>query len=302
MPIKGPRDHRAQKALTYTLFLALPVTFFLTAYVYAVGYTGFVSLHSWDGISPTMRFVGLDNYGSLMGQSRFWHAVANNLKWLAFYLVAPSTLGLALALLVDGKLKGEGVIKTLIFLPYIITPVAVAAVWRWLYLPDGGLVNTVLDGIGLSGVASNWLGDRHIASYSVMAAALWSTTGFSFLVFFSGLRSIPAELFEAARIDGASAFTIFRRITIPHLWPSTVLVLGLFGIEAMRLFDLVWSMTGGGPSRASEVLATQLYDVAFATFQMGKASAIGIVQLCLAAVLILPYIAYITRNVEEAAE
>ncbi|WP_236637987.1 carbohydrate ABC transporter permease [Mangrovicoccus ximenensis] len=291
-----------QKTLVFAAFLALPIAFFLAAYVYAVGYTGFVSLHRWDGISPTMQFIGLGNYERLMGESRFWHAVANNLRWLVFYLVVPSVTGLLLALLVDGKLKGEGAIKTFIFLPYIIAPVAVAAVWRWLYLPDGGLFNTLLTDMGLPGATQNWLGDRDIATYSVMMAALWSTAGFSFLVFFSGLRSIPQELFEAARVDGANAWTIFWKITLPHLWPSTVLVLGLFGIEAMRLFDIVWSTTGGGPSRASEVLATQLYDVAFATFQMGKASAIGIVQLILAAILILPYIIYITRRIEEAPE
>lgn len=226
----------------------------------------------------------------------------NNVGWLAFYLLVPSTLGLCLALLVDGKLKGEGLIKVLIFLPYIITPVAVAAVWRWMYVPSGGLFNAVLMTIGLGDWTRNWLGDPSIVNFSVKLAALWCASGFSFLVFFSGLRSIPYEYIEAARIDGASPWTIFWQIILPQLWPSTVLVLGLFGIDAMRIFDIVWSTTMGGPARASEVLATQLYDVGFTTFQMGMASAIGVSQLILAACLILPYIVYITGRVEEHAE
>ena len=293
---------RRERIVVFTAFLTLPVVFFLASYVYAVGYTGYLSLHAWDGISPAMRFVGWSNYEDLLGQERFHRAILNNVRWLAFYLLVPSTVGLALALLIDGKLKGEGVLKTLIFIPYIITPVAVAAVWRWLYIPNGGLFNAALSAVGLDGLGRNWLGDADIVNYSIMVAALWSATGFSFLVFFSGLRSIPVELIEAARIDGASPWTILWRITLPQLWPSTVLVLGLFGIEAMRIFDIVWSTTGGGPARASEVLSTQLYDVAFATFRMGEASAIGIVQLLLAAALILPYIVYITRHVEEGTE
>ncbi len=293
---------KREKTVTFAIFLALPLIFFLTAYVYAVGYTGWLSLHSWDGLSPHWDWVGMDNYQDLMGSSRFWHSLVNNLQWLVFYLICPTVLGLALAVLVDGKLKGEGIMKTLIFLPYIITPVAVAAVWRWIYMPADGLLTSALEGVGLGGLAQNWLGDAGIVNGALMFAALWSATGFAFLVFFSGLRSVPVETIEAARIDGASSWVIFWRVVLPQLWPSTVLVLGLFGIEAMRIFDLIWSMTNGGPARASEVLATQLYDVAFTTFQMGEASAIGIVQLLLAAALILPYIIYITSHVEEQSE
>jgi len=296
------RSINAQRTRTYFFFLVGPVALFLVAYVYSVGYTINLSLHSWDGIAPVRRFVGLQNYISLVHSARFLNAVTNNLKWLAFYLLVPTTLGLSIALLLDGKLKGEGIFKTIVFLPYIITPVAVAAVWRWLYVPDGGLFNTLLVAGGLGDYTQNWLGDRDIVNLSVMLAALWCATGFSFLVFYSGLRSIPQEYIEAARIDGASPFSIFWNILLPQLWPSTILVVGLFGIDAMRVFDIVWSMSGGGPARASEVLATQLYDVGFATFQMGMASAIGVCQLIMAAVLILPYIIYIAGRVEDHGE
>lgn len=302
MNIPGTRSAGRDRLVTFALFLAVPVVLFCVFYLFSVGYSIYLSLHNWDGIARDMRFVGMGNYLSLLGQARFHNAVLNNIGWLAFYLLVPSTLGLSLALLVDGKLKGEGLIKVLIFLPYIITPVAVAAVWRWMYVPSGGLFNAVLTAAGLGDWTRNWLGDPSIVNFSIRLAALWCATGFSFLVFFSGLRNIPYEYIEAARIDGASPWTIFWQIILPQLWPSTVLVLGLFGIDAMRIFDIVWSTTMGGPARASEVLATQLYDVGFTTFQMGMASAIGVSQLILAALLILPYIAHITSRVEEHAE
>lgn len=287
---------------TYALFLLVPVALFIASYIYPVLYTVHLSLHQWDGLSQTKQYVGLQNYTTLLSQARFHHAVLNNIRWLIFYLVAPSVIGLSLALLVDGKLRGESLYKIIYFLPYIFTPVAVAAIWRWLYVPDGGLFNSLLAALGLAASTQNWLGDPSVVNFAVMAAALWAGAGFAFIVFLAGLRNMPYEIIEAAKIDNASSWTIFWRIVFPQLWPSTILVVGIFGIDAMRLFDIVWSMTGGGPARASEVLATQLYDVAFSQFRMGMASAIGVCQLLLAALLILPYIIYITHRVEDLSE
>lgn len=288
--------------ITWGIFLALPLILFVCSYVYPVYYTVRLSFHDWDGLSPVQKYVGWGNYDVLFNQTRFHNAVLNNIQWLAFYLIVPGITGLCLALLVDGKLKGESVYKTVFFLPYIFTPVAVSAIWRWLYVPDGGLFNAMLSSVGLTGSLQNWLGDPDIVNFSIMLAALWTSSGFAFIVFLAGLRNIPTEIIEAAKIDKANNWTIFWKITFPHLWPSTILVVGIFGIDAMRLFDLVWSMSGGGPARASEVLATQLYDIAFSQFKMGMASAIGVCQLVLAAVLILPYIIYITRRVEDMTE
>ena len=293
---------KQQRLLTFFFFLIVPVTLFVASYVYPIGYTFFLSLREWDGISASSDYVGFQNYIELFGDERFYNALFNNIRWLIFYLTCPTALGLGLALLVDGRMKGEAAYKVIIFLPYVITPVAVAAMWRWIYLPEGGLLSVALKSVGLEAWGQNWLGDPDIVNYALMGATLWWMTGFSFIVFLAGLRNIPAEYIEAARIDGASAWTIFRRITFPQLWPSTILVVGIFGIDAMRVFDIVWAMTMGGPARASEVLATQLYDVAFAHFQMGQASAIGVCQLLLSALLIFPYIYYISGRVEEISQ
>jgi multiple sugar transport system permease protein/raffinose/stachyose/melibiose transport system permease protein len=287
---------------TFALFLAGPIALFTAAYIWPTLYTVFLSFRSWDGIEPASTFVGLANYRDLLGQDRFHNALLNNLRWLVFSLTAPSLLGLALAVLVDARLKGEAIWKVLFFVPYVITPVAVAAIWRWLYVPGYGLVSSLLETVGLGHLRQNWLGDAAIVNYSLMIAALWWKTGFAFMVFLAGLRSIPVEYIEAARVDGASWWATVWRIELPLLWPSTIVVLGIFGIEAMRLFDLVYAMTEGGPVRASEVLAVQLYDVAFGEFEMGRASAIGVCQLVLAAVLILPFVHLVSRRIEDGRE
>ena len=287
-------------SLTYAAFLALPVAFFLTFYAYPIASTIWISLHAWDGVARNMRFIGLGNYEVLAAQPRFYHAVLDNVSWLVFLLVGPTALGLLLAALLDRGLRFERTFRIIFFLPFTIPAVAVAAIWRWVYEPTSGLLTTVLTDVGLGGLAQNWLGDPHVVNYALMAAVLWWTTGFAFLVFFAGLRNIPVECIEAARIEGATPWQIFWQVSFPLLWPSTIIVLGIAAIDAMRLFDIVWAMTNGGPAYASEVLATQMYDVAFGRFEMGRASAISVYLLLIAGVVVMPYIYAMARRVADS--
>lgn len=282
------------------VFLVLPLFLFVVFYLVPIAATVYLSLHDWNGISREMRFIGLSNYITLLGQPRFHHALQNNLAWLAFYLLAPSGLGLLLAVILDRGLRFEGFFRIVFFLPFTVPAVAVAAIWRWMYEPSNGLITTVLRMVGLDGWAQNWLGDPNIVTYSLMGSVLWWTTGFAFLVFFAGLRNIPVECIEAAKIEGATPWQIFWKVTFPLLWPSTIIVLGLAAIDAMRLFDIVWGMTNGGPAYASEVMATQMYDVAFGRLEMGRASAISVYLLLIAGAIIMPYIIYMSRRVADS--
>ncbi len=284
---------------THALFLLVPVALFVTFYLYPIVSTFNLSLHSWDGFSPTPKYVGFANYVSLIHQPRFYHAVLNNVSWLVFMLIGPSSLGLLLAALLDRGVRGEAAFRIAFFLPFTIPAVAVAAIWRWMYEPTNGLLTTTLQGIGLGGLAQNWLGDPAVVNYALMGAMLWWTTGFAFLVFFAGLRNIPVELIEAAKIEGATPWQSFWKVSFPLLWPSTVIVLGMAAVDAMRLFDIIWAMTNGGPAYSSEVLATQMYDTAFGRFEMGRASAISVYLLLIAGVIILPYIYYLAKRVSD---
>lgn len=299
---RSPISYRQKTQLTFVLFLIVPVILFVGAYVYPTIYSVAMSLHSWDGMMPNWTFVGLGNYLSLFNSTRFWNSLLNNFRWLAFYLVLPTATGLILALLLDEKLKGVSIYKVIFFLPFTLTPVAVAAIWKWMYQPGRGFVPQILDAWGLGWLNQNWLGDPAIVNYSIMFAALWWITGFSFLVYFAGLRSIPAEYIEAARIDGAKPWAIFWQVTFPLLWPSTIIVLGIAGIDAMRVFDIVQGMTMGGPFQSSEVLATQMYETSFRRFAMGEGAAIAVCLMVVASAVILPYIIYMASRVEDVTE
>ncbi|WP_210526716.1 carbohydrate ABC transporter permease [Rubellimicrobium arenae] len=285
---------------THLGFLALPTLLFAVFYIYPVISSIRLSLHSWDGFAPTMRYVGFQNYLSLAQDTRFLGAVRNNVIWVAFMLVVPSGLGLLLAAILDRGIRGERAFRIIFFLPFTIPAVAVAAIWRWMYEPDNGLLTTVLDLVGLGGLAQNWLGDPGVVNYALMGAVAWWTTGFAFLVFFAGLRNVPVECIEAARIEGATPWQVFWKVSFPLLWPSTIIVLGMSAIDAMRLFDVVWATTRGGPAYSSDVLATLTYDLAFGRLEMGRATAVAVYLMAIAAVIIMPYIIYMSRRVQDS--
>ncbi|MDI9464679.1 MAG: sugar ABC transporter permease [Bacillota bacterium] len=287
-----------ERKLTFALFLVIPVVSFSVFVIYPIIRSIWLSFHRWDGISPVMTYVGLRNYQRLFANTAFKIALTNNAKWLVFSLLLPPALGLLLALLIDNKPKGERLFQTIYFLPYTITPVAVAAVWRWLYEPRNGLINQLLTRIGLGHLARPWIGNVSIATYAVMAASLWWTTGFSLVLYLSGLRNIPPELLEAADIDGANFLQKFRRVIIPQLLPSTIVVLAMSAVDALRVFDIIYALTRGGPGYATEVLATLMFDFSFNRFDMGLGSAVAVVLLVLSAIIILPYIYHTSKGLE----
>lgn len=300
MHSRQPAPWEKNARLVFAAFLFVPVIFFLVFYVVPVVETVRLSLQSWNGLSPRRIDVGLANYVNLLNNPRFYHSLSNNIRWLFFYVLGPTCVGLGLALIANRLTRGQSLFKLVCFLPYTLPPVAVAAIWRWLYEPSAGFITRVLHLVGLGFLARDWIGDGSIVTYSLMAAGLWWSVGFSFIVFFAGLRNLPVECLEAARMDGASAWQSFTKVTFPLLWPSTAIALGMSAVDAMRLFDIVWAMTNGGPVYASDVLATQMYDTAFARLKMGEASAIAVIMLLISALVIMPFIVYMARQVERA--
>ncbi|NSZ61175.1 sugar ABC transporter permease (plasmid) [Agrobacterium tumefaciens] len=287
---------------SFLLFLLCPVVLFLGAYVYPVLNTVQLSFYDWNGMSPDMTYVGLENYRMILSEPRVQHAFVNNLKWLVYYLVVPTSVGLGLALLLDSDLPGTYVFRTIFFIPFTITTVAVASVWRWIYEPNIGLLSEVLKAVGLGGLAHNWLGDPSTNTYAIMLASLWAWSGFTFLIYFAGLRNLPAELIEAAKLDGASAWTILLRIKLPLLIPSTIVVMGIAAIDSMRVFDIVWAMTEGGPYDSSSVLAVEMYSTSFARFQMGAGAAVAVLLFLVAAIVVMPYVFYMSGRMEDIRE
>ncbi len=208
-------DFKTRRNIVYTLFLVLPVGLFIGAFIYPVIDTIWLSLHAWDGMTPDMQWVGLANFEQILNQPRTQRALYNNLQWLAYFLIVPTLVGLGLALLLDSDVKGAYIFRTIFFLPFTITTVAVASAWRWLYRPTTGLFSTVLESLGLSSWNQNWLGDPQIVTYSIMAASLWAWSGFTFLIYFAGFGICPRNISRplvstALRLGRSSPRSSFR--------------------------------------------------------------------------------------------
>lgn len=255
----------------YVLFLALPI----------VG-TVVISLFTWTGISfNTLRFAGLSNYAALLQDPIFWQALLHNAYFIAGGMGSVVIVGLLLAVLLEQDLPGSSFFRGLFFVPTIMSLVVVGIVFSLILSPEFGLVNPLLRGLGLGRFAAAWLGNPSTALPTVIVVNTWQSFGLGMFLFVAGLKSIDAELYEAARIDGATPWQSFWRITMPLLWPVTTLVIILTSINILKLFDLVYVMTSGGPNYASEVLTTYMYSQGFEFNRMGYGSALAVVILLL---------------------
>ncbi|MER9137123.1 sugar ABC transporter permease [Mesorhizobium sp. M0830] len=251
-----------------------------------------ISATRWDGFSAPV-FVGFSNYARLFGDSLFQGALLNNLIFVVLILIFKNGLGMGLALLLDRAPFFRGPIRAAVFIPVTLSFAATGLLWSWIYNPVFGLLNAALDLAGLAGLKRSWLGDADIALYAIVAVDIWKWLGFHAVIYLAGLQTIPAELYEAARIDGASAFHRFRHITLPLMMPVVLInvILGLSG-AFVRNFDIVQVLTQGGPNHATEVVMTLMVKTAFQDGNMGYASAMGftlflIVGLCCVALLSL---------------
>ena len=228
------------------------------------------------GSASLARFVGLRNYGNLIHNPTFWTAVKNTFY---FALVGgPLTVGASLcaALLVNARaIRLRGLFRTVYFTPFVTTLVAIAVVWRYLYHPKYGLLNYLLGHIGIGPI--DWLGDPRWAMPAIILMAIWKNFGYNMLIFIAGLQSIPEELYEAARIDGASALRRFWHVTIPQLAPTFLFVGVVTMIGYFQLFAEPYVMTGGGPLRATTSLVLFMYEEGFRWWRMGVAAAIAFI-------------------------
>lgn len=267
------RKAQSLKNAGWVLFFLLPSAVPLTVFTLApmVG-SLWVSVHRWNLISP-MQWAGLDNYRTLVqdpsSRTAFWHTLAYVMGYLPLVYVG----GLALALLLNRKLPGRSIFRAVYFLPVITSWVVVALVWKWLLNPSSGLVNAVLGSLGLP--QPGWWTDPQWALPSVILSSAWKDLGFVMVILLAGLQTIPQDLYEAATVDGASAWRRFRHITLPLLSPSTFFVVVISLINGFQVFDQVFVMTGGGPAGSSQVVVGQIYDLTFRYGRAGQASALS---------------------------
>ncbi len=244
---------------------------------FPLGYTAYLSFQDWNGsakLAPQLR--NFDNYTDLLNKDRrFGPAVVRTFEFSALAVSIELVLGLGIALLVQGKFPGQNLIKTLIILPMVATPVAIAMAWLLMFEPTIGFLNILLKALHIA--PQPWLGSDQQALISLVLVDVWQWTPLMALILISGLTALPNEPYEAARVDGAGPWARFTYLTLPLLFPTMIAAVLLRSIDALKTFDIIYTMTGGGPGTATETLNIYSYVQAFQFFALGKASSLLII-------------------------
>ncbi|MFL0174138.1 carbohydrate ABC transporter permease [Mycobacterium sp. SMC-13] len=251
---------------------------------------GWLSLQRWDLLGP-IRFVGLDNWHAVLTDPTFRRSLAVTLGFVALVVPVQTVLGLAAAMLLARGLPGTGFFRTLYVLPWICSPLAIAVLWRWILSPTDGAVSTVL------GHRIEWLTDPTLALPLVSAVTVWTNVGYVTLFFLAGILAIPNDVHDAARIDGASAWQRFRRITLPMLRPTFFFVLVTGVVSAAQVFDTVYALTGGGPEGRTDLIAHRIYAEAFGSAAVGRAAVMALILFVLLLGITLVQHLYFRRRV-----
>ncbi len=260
----------------YALFAAFvaPNLLLLLLFVYRPLVQGvWLSFFSWDLISPDWEWVGLDNYREYLTDSASHYILRNTLIFSVGTVIGSMSLGLGLALLLNLPLRGREVVRTILFTPYVISGAAIGVVWLFIFDPRLGLLAALLAKVGLP--SPDWFNDPNWAMPMVIIAYVWKNLGYTVVVFLAGLQSIPGDLYEAARVDGAGSWSRLRHVTLPMLSPVTLFLLVTNTLSSVQAFDMIRVMTQGGPLEATKTMNYQLYEEGFVRFHVGTASTIA---------------------------
>jgi len=274
----GIASAASRRAGLGTVVLLAPACVLFSVFVlYPILRTVLLSLYDWDGLGQR-KWVGLGNYAELLNDPIFATAVANNLRWLACYLIAP-VAGLGLAIFLNQALAGMGLARSLFFMPFVISQVVVGLIFTWFFNGRFGLFPWLLTALGLPAVAP--LDTERWSLYTMIAAGLWPQTAYCMILYLTGLAAMPRETIDAARVDGAHGLSLFRNVVLPQLRPTQFIVAMVCAVAALRSFDYVIIMTLGGPYDSSTVLAYYMYEQTFVSLRYGYGAAIACVLLAM---------------------
>ena len=284
------------------LFLG-PLLIIVGLMYFMVGWTIYVSMNNWVGMAPMWKFIGLKNYATLLGlggnnplSDRFWVNFRNNIIWLFTFIIPAAVVGLLLAYGLELIGRAENLFRPIFLHPLALSFVVTGTLWAWMYDPGEGVINTVLRGVGLKFLAGPWIADPKIAVYCMVGAAIWQYTGFAMTLYIAGIRDIPHEIIEAAKVDGASTLGILYHIIIPNVMHSSMIAIAMLTLFSLKVFDLVWVMTMGGPGYETEVLSYYMFVATFRQQLVGIGAAISVIILLLSIAIIIPYSRWIMQR------
>ncbi len=288
-----------------TLLLLLPSVIAVAVFVYGfIGWTGYVSLSNWNKLLPDYTFVGFKNFLKLFAHPRFQIDLRNLAVFTALFLAGSLTIGFLLAVFLDRKVKGESIFRTIYLYPMSLSFIVTGVVWRWLMNPGSPQmgstgINLLLEKIGLGFLKSGWYTDPRVGIKAVAIAAIWQMSGYVMAMYLAGLRGIPEELREAARVDGASEWQVYRYVILPLLRPITLGAIIILGHISLKIYDLIVAMTGPGPGFSCDVPAYFMWETTFHANRFAQGAAIAIILLLMVSLLIVPYLIFSVRREAE---
>jgi raffinose/stachyose/melibiose transport system permease protein len=294
-----PRRRRRQR-LELALLLGPALLLFVGFVLLPIGVAAYYSLHEWNGFGPLSDFVGMHNYRRALADDVFQRAVTHNVTFAVLTLLIQLPLSIALALLLNRRLRGRAFLRLVVFAPYVLSEAITAVIWL-LMLQPGGFADQTLEAVGLGGLVQGWLADGDVVLYTLFAVITWKYIGFGIILLLAGLQAIPPELREAAALDGATPWKATRLVTLPLLGPTIRIWIFLSIIGSLQLFDIVWIMTLGGPANASATMATYLIDRGFRRYEFGYGSAVAVILFAICFAFALVYQRFALRRDTEGA-
>ncbi len=301
-PTQSLRWRRWQRGLNGDMALAvlvlLPSILAVAVFIYGfIGWTFYISTVDWKSSVPDYTFVGLDNWMRTFNDRRFQMDMRNLVIYAIGFMSQCIVFGFILAVLLDQKIKGEALFRTLFIFPFAVSGIVTGVAWQWLMQPSSG-INLLFEKIGMGWFRPAWYSDLEYGMWAVTIAASWQFTGYVMALYLAGLRGIPYELREAAAIDGAGTWSIYRFIIIPLLMPVTFTAFVLTGMNSIRVFDLVSALGGSGAGNSTDTLALNMFQTTFGAYRFSLGATIGSVMMILAIFLVVPYLMSMQREGE----
>ena len=285
---------KAVKAKPY-LLIAPSIVLLCVFCIYLIFSIISLSFYQWDMVTPFKKFVGFENFITLLGDTQFYRTLANTVIYVVCTVGFGVSLGLAAALYLSKKTRVNSFLQSVAFTPYIVSLASIAMLWMWLMNKDFGLLNAVLAFVGAPPV--DWLGNPRIALASLILIAVWKSVGYNALILVSALQTIPPYLYEAAKLDRAGAWSVFRKITFPMISPTVFFLTLVDAIASFKVFETIQIITEGGPQNATNTLVFSLYEYGFRFYKVGYAAAIGVVLLAIILIFTALYFKVLSKRV-----
>ena len=278
------------------LFLIPAVILFLVFWIFPILQMFYYSFTNFNGINYNYDFVGLKNFGTLIKDGTMVNSISNTLIYAIVIVIASNIIGLIMAMALNVKLRGKAFFRTTAYIPALFSAIVVGFVWSYVYMPDSGMIASLMNMVGLDGSSFNALGDYRVALYAIAIVEIWKGFGTTMIIYLAGLQTIDTNLLEAGKIDGCSEWQLIRKIKLPLISATITINVILSVIGGLKAFDYAFIMTNGGPGKSTNTLMFTIYKIAFTDQMMGKASALSVVAFAVIVLITIAMLIFMNKR------